>query len=151
MKASVVLAALLLCACKTAAPPAPPIVHDDEAGLRALINLPGTPAKVAWCEEAMGTANPRVPGPNDWQLEAVLVYPTSQRAAVSAAIRARPTVVPVTMPPSSCLPKPTLEGNAGLFGREGRDVSGLARSPLSAGMVAWDGTSGTMFLQAHTM
>ena len=140
---------VLLGACKTN-PPAPPMIHGDEAGLQQRVTLPGTAAKGYWCEQAMGSASPRVPGPTDWELQAILVYPTDQRAAVSAAIRARPTGPPVAQPATSCLPKTVFDLRPGLFGRMGHDVSGLAHSPLTVGMVAWDGSSGTMFVQAHT-
>ena len=144
------LVLVFIAGCKPAAPPAP-VVHTDEKGLRELVDLPGSPSQVAWCEQARGGAESRVPGPTDWELQALVTFPAPQRAQIGAVVRARPIVMKLAAPAKSCLPKADIAAHAPLFVSDGRDVSGLLHSPLSLGMAAWDGTSGTMFVVAHTM
>lgn len=151
MKRILLTTALLFGCSRKAAPPPPPVVNHDAAGLEKLVLLPGTPSSVSWCTQKMGFASSRVPGPDDWELQALVHYPAEQRNAVGAAVRARPLIAALATPAKSCLPQADLAATASLFANPGRDAAGLAHPPLTAGAIAWDGTSGTMFVQAHTM
>lgn len=61
-----------------------PTQGDDVATLAKLINLPAVPLSVHWAVGPMGAADSaRVPGPNDWSLDATLVFSASDAARVT--------------------------------------------------------------------
>ncbi len=49
-------------------------VSTDVEALSKLITLPARPLSAVWRRQVRGTANSRIPGPTDWQLEALLTF-----------------------------------------------------------------------------
>src|SRR5262245_1854959 len=54
------------------------VVSTSVEDLGKLVNLAERPSSVAWRKRTLGAANSSVPGPTDWQLEAVLTFDQAQ-------------------------------------------------------------------------
>ena len=63
-----------------------PTQGDDITTLARLVNLPATPISVHWAVAPMGAADSaRTPGPNDWSLDATLVFALADAERITGA------------------------------------------------------------------
>jgi hypothetical protein len=133
-------------------------VSTDVDGLAAIIRMPIRPVSVVWRRQVLGSAGSQVPGPTDWELEALLTF--DQNDAERLADEARHSEKPrdigsidgIEWLPSEARSDFEAVPKSSRYRAKGESyvATSFAKPPLSQGHLTRLGESPRFFLKLYT-
>ena len=133
-------------------------VSTSVEDLAKLVTLSEQPSSVVWRRRILGAANSAVPGPTDWQLEALLTFDEEQaRGIIEKAKQVESprdigSLESVDWLPADARQHFRPSAGDGKYKPVGEiySASSFSKSPLSAGYLVRLGQTPSFFLVLHT-